>query len=134
MAARACRLALLAVCLLGLHGPCDAQFPFLAHNGYLEEDAEGEANLHVATLSLAAAQKWCVDHASCVGFTHVGNPTEDAVEYYFKDNWVLAVDAEEAWTSYKKEKQVKDDELPGAMDDGLVDGGTFRCEIQTCSG
>lgn len=145
MAAWARLVALYAVFLPGLHaeeiGPAgtatsslNEQFAFTAYNGYMEEDPDpsrADPILFAKVLALDAARQWCVEHSKCVGFTHLGKPTEEeTVEYFFHDRWVLSVDPDEAWTSYRKGEQIRDDaaSLPAE------ESGPLRCEIQTCSG
>jgi len=110
------------------------KFPFLEYSGYLEEDEGRDANIHVGTMDLEAAKQWCVDHDTCVGFTHNGEPTDDVVECFFKDVWKLGVDEKESWTSYQKGHLMENYEKDEVKKETGKMARAFHCEIQTCSG
>jgi len=111
------------------------EIPFVEYSGYLEEEEDGtDSNIHTATLDLAAAKDWCASSVECHGFTHIGEPTEEAVEYYFKSAWKLSLDESEAWTSYHKGETIRHSSHSEGQQDAAVGHKEVRCEIQTCSG
>lgn len=74
-------------------------FPFLQYNGELADSDK----LHMAVMTVYDAKIWCVEETKCVGFSHVGDPTDEPVEMHFKDKWNLhAGRMDETWTSYQR--------------------------------
>lgn len=74
-------------------------FPFLQYNGELADSDK----LHMAVMTIYDAKIWCVEEPKCVGFSHVGDPTDEPVEMHFKDKWNLhAGRMDETWTSYQR--------------------------------
>jgi len=108
------------------------KFPFLEYGGHL---SERDADIHTGKMDLEAAKQWCVDNENCVAFTHIGDPTEEVVEYAFKGKWNLQTDDKhgETWTSYQKGQKMRDwaaEEEQETVEKEDAASEEFHCEIQ----
>ena len=87
----------LLLTFLAVVGECGYSF----HPGYIP--AGGDVGSLPAGTTLPAAEQWCNNHSSCLGFTFVGpKGGPSSGEVYFKNNGDFDFNATSEWASYTR--------------------------------